>query len=46
MSGDGKHLYIYGAGFEIEVYDAATLQYERTWNLNHDVTGGGLIVVD
>ncbi|HTW65947.1 MAG TPA: hypothetical protein VME17_15080 [Bryobacteraceae bacterium] len=46
MSGDGKHLYIYGAGFEIESYNAATLQYERTFNLNHDVTGGGLVVVD
>jgi hypothetical protein len=45
MSGDGKKLYIYGAGFEIEAYDAATLQYERTWDLGHDVTGGGLIVV-
>jgi hypothetical protein len=45
MSGDGKKLYIYGAGYEIEVYDAATLQYERTWNLHNDMTGGGLIVV-
>jgi len=45
MSGDGKKLYIYGAGFQIEAYDAATLQYERTWDLNYDVTGGGLIVV-
>ena len=39
MSSDGKKLYIYGAGFEIEVYDAATLKYERTWDLNNDVTG-------
>ncbi|MBV8730071.1 MAG: hypothetical protein JO336_09710, partial [Acidobacteriia bacterium] len=38
MSGDGKKLYIYGAGFEIDVYDAATLQHERTWNLNYDTT--------
>jgi SMP-30/Gluconolactonase/LRE-like region len=45
MSGDGKKLYIYGAGFEIESYNAATLQYERTYDLNNDVTGGGLIVV-
>lgn len=45
MSGDGKKLYIYGAGFEIEVYDAATLQHERTWNLNNDVTGAGLVVI-
>ncbi len=39
MSTDGKKLYIYGAGFEIEVYDAATLKYESTWDLNNDVTG-------
>jgi hypothetical protein len=45
MSGDGKKLYIYGAGFEIEVYDAATLKYERTWDLNNDVTGAGMVVL-
>ena len=39
MSTNGKKLYLYGAGFEIEVYDAATLKYERTWDLNNDVTG-------
>jgi hypothetical protein len=46
MSHDGKKLYIYGASFEIEVYDAATLKYERTWDLNNDITGAGLIEVD
>lgn len=45
MSGDGKKLYIYGAGFEIESYDAATLQYVHTSDLSYDTTGGGLIVV-
>jgi DNA-binding beta-propeller fold protein YncE len=45
MSSDGKKLYIFGAGFEIEVYDAATLKYERTWDLNNDVTGAGMIVI-
>jgi len=45
MAGDGKKLYVYGAGFEIEVYDAATLKYERTWDLNNDVTGAGMIVL-
>ncbi len=45
MSGDGKKLYIYGAGFEIEVYDAATLKYERTWDLNNDTTGAGMIIM-
>jgi len=46
MSGDGKKLYIYGAGFQIEVYDAATLKYERTWDLNNDITMAGLIEVN
>jgi len=46
MSGDGKKLYIYGAGFEIEVYDTATLKHERTWDLNNDVTGAGMIVLN
>jgi hypothetical protein len=45
MSGDGKKLYIYGAGFEVEVYDAATFKHERTWDLNNDVTGAGMIVI-
>jgi DNA-binding beta-propeller fold protein YncE len=45
MSADGKKLYIYGAGFEIEVYDAATLKYERTWDLNNDVTMAGMVVL-
>ncbi len=45
ISGDGKKLYIYGAGFEIEVYDAATLKYERTWNLANDVTMAGMIIL-
>ena len=46
MSADGKKLYIFGAGFEIEVYDAATLKYERTWDLKNDVTGAGMIVLN
>jgi 6-phosphogluconolactonase (cycloisomerase 2 family) len=44
ISTDGKKLYIYGAGFEIEVYDAKTLKYEKTWNLNVDVTYAGIVV--
>jgi hypothetical protein len=43
MSGDGKKLYIYGAGFEIDVYDAATFKSEGTWDLQNDTTGGGMI---
>jgi len=42
MSTDGKKLYIYGAGFEIEVYDAATLKWEKTWDLKNDVTYAGI----
>jgi DNA-binding beta-propeller fold protein YncE len=45
MSADGKKLYIYGAGFEIEVYDAVTFKHEATWDLGNDMTGGGLVVV-
>lgn len=46
MSADAKKLYIYGANFEIEVYDAATLKYERTWDLNNDITMAGLVIVE
>jgi DNA-binding beta-propeller fold protein YncE len=45
ISADGKKLYIYGAGFDIEVYDAATLKHEKTWDLNTDVTYAGIVVL-
>lgn len=45
MASNGKKLYIYGAGFEIEVYDAATLQLERTWDLKTDITPAGIVVL-
>jgi DNA-binding beta-propeller fold protein YncE len=45
MSSDGQKLYIYGAGFDIEVYDAATLKWEKTWDLNNDVTYAGMAVL-
>jgi len=45
MSSDGKKLYLYGAGFEIEVYDTATLKLEKTWNLENDVTYAGIVVL-
>jgi len=45
MSSEGKKLYIYGAGFEFDVYDAATLKFEKTWDVNNDITGAGLVVV-
>jgi hypothetical protein len=45
LSANGKKLYIYGAGFEIEVYDAVTFKREAVWDLGNDMTGGGLIVL-
>lgn len=45
ISSDGKHLYVYGAGFEIEVWDAATLKLEHVMDLQNDVTMGGIVVV-
>jgi hypothetical protein len=42
---DGKDLLIFGAGFQIFVYDAATLKPKKTVNLGYDVTMSGLIVV-
>jgi len=45
ISSDGKHLYVYGAGFQIEMWDAATLKLERTLDLHNDVTMGGIVVV-
>jgi hypothetical protein len=45
MSSNGKKLYIYGAGFEIEVYDTATLKLEKTWDLQNDITYAGIAVL-
>jgi hypothetical protein len=45
MSSDGKKLYIYGAGFEVEVYDTASLKLEKTWDLHTDVTYAGIVVL-
>jgi len=41
----GKDLLIFGAGFEIGVYDASTLKLKRTVNLGYDVTMSGMIVL-
>jgi len=46
MSGNGKKLYIYGASFDMEIYDAVTLKHERTVDLNNDITMAGLITVN
>ncbi len=45
ISSDGRQLYLYGAGFEIEVWNARTLKLEHTIDLHNDVTMGGIIVV-
>ena len=45
LSTNGKKLYIYGAGFEIEVYDAVTFKKEAVWDLGNDMTGGGLVAI-
>lgn len=44
LSGDGAKLYIYGASYDIEVYDARTLKRERTWDLGADTTGAGMVI--
>ncbi len=46
MSHDGRKLYIYGASFDLEVYNTDTLRLEKTWDLNNDVTGAGMVVVE
>jgi DNA-binding beta-propeller fold protein YncE len=38
VSGDGKDLYVYAAGYQIEVYDAATLKVRNTIDVNADIT--------
>lgn len=45
MSLDGKKLYIYGASYDIEVYDGQTLKYEKTWNLGSDATMAGMVQI-
>ncbi|BBC73926.1 conserved hypothetical protein [Altererythrobacter sp. B11] len=43
MSPDGAKLYIYGAGFDIAVYDAKTLQPVQDWELTNDATMAGML---
>lgn len=43
MSYDGKKLYIYGAGYDIAVYNAKTLKQETDWELRNDITMAGII---
>lgn len=46
MSADGRKLYIYGASYDIEVYDARTLKYDKTWQLGFDNTSAGIIAIN
>jgi hypothetical protein len=45
MSGDGAKLYIYGASYDIEVYDAKSLKLDRTWDLGADATMAGMLIL-
>lgn len=45
MSGNGKNLYVYGAGFDVAVYDAKTLKPTADWELTHDATMSGMIII-
>lgn len=43
MSSDGEKLYIYAAGYEIEVFDAESFEREAVWDLGNDITGAGML---
>lgn len=43
MSPNGEKLYIYGAGFDVAVYDAKTLQPAGDWELTNDATMAGML---
>ena len=44
ISSTGKELYIYGAGYDIEVWDAATLQLRNSIDLHADTTAGLVVL--
>lgn len=44
ISSTGKSLFIYGSGYEVEVYDAATLQPRGTIDVNADITTDMIVV--
>jgi len=44
MSSDGKSLYIYVAGFDVEVYDTGTLKLRKTIDLNADATTNMVVI--
>lgn len=45
MSGDGSKLYIYGAGYDVAVYDAKTLKPVADWELRNDITMAGMLKI-
>lgn len=45
LSSTGRELYISGSGFQIEIYDTATLKRKSVTDLNNDVTMAGMIVM-
>jgi DNA-binding beta-propeller fold protein YncE len=44
ISSTGKSLFIYGSGYEVEIYDAATLQPRGTVDVNADITTDMIVV--
>jgi|ERR1041385_2549209 DNA-binding beta-propeller fold protein YncE len=43
ISSTGKDLYIFGAGYTVEVYDANSFQLRNTIDLNADITTGMIV---
>jgi len=44
ISSTGKEFYIFGAGYTVEVYDAASMQLRNTIDLSADITSGMVVV--
>jgi len=44
MSADGKSLYVYVAGYEVEIYDTDTLKLRKTIDLKADATTNMVVV--
>jgi hypothetical protein len=44
LSADGSKIFIYGAGYEIEVYDAATLELRNTVEVPGDITTNMIVL--
>jgi DNA-binding beta-propeller fold protein YncE len=44
ISSSGKDLYIYGAGYTVEVFDSAALKLRNTIDLNADITTGMVVL--